>query len=315
MRYLLIAFSIALFLPTIAGAALSAQLSGSPTHTLPGIPVTLTVSIANDDSVKHAIPTMAILIATPAGGQPFIADAHGAVAEDLTLWLLGTASLSPHGTYTFDIPVDATLDHPSWFTDLRLARQGMYRLQLVLTDTSVDKLRAAQPSTLAAFLGDRAVFTNEISLVVNTPTSDDASVWQLVSAANTTRRASFCRQDLARTILTDHPNSTYAQYVSVCVPFDRPTSISNLERAIAANPGGPIADWQQMLLGDLESYMYRDAVSRQLDASVLAAHAQKATSAYRTIVNAGHSTLARFVAQKKLDDLLGMLNEDGTPVH
>jgi hypothetical protein len=279
------------------------------------LPVSFFLKLTNTNASAYAIPASGILLVKPLGREPFLALAHGALKQNITTWLLGVTTLKPRGIYSFDLPVDATLDNPAWFTDPRLDQPGTYQLQLALTDTRLEDLRNVDPGTLSSLLSPGSVLSNTVTLTVDTPQGDDAAVWKLIVAAARSGRANLCRHALSRPILSAYPNSGYAQYVVLCAPFDVDTSLAALERALAAHPDGPVADWQQVMLADLSSQKYREGWARELATSVLNPHAQKAVSGYRTVVKTGHSTLIRSVAQQKLDDLLGMLDEDGNPVH
>lgn len=306
---------VAALLPLGANASVSLELSLSPAHIVAGLPVSFSVKLANTGASAYAIPTSGMLVVKPLGREPFLALAHGALKQNITLWLLGVTTVKPHGAYSFDIPVDATLDNPAWFTDPRLDQPGTYQLQLVLTDTRLQDLRNVEAGTLSSLLSPGSAVSNTITLTVDTPQGDDAAVWKLIIAAAPNGRANLCRHALSRPILSTYPNSSYAQYVVLCAPFDLDASLAALERALATNPSGPVADWQQFMLADLSSQKYREGWARDLAASVLTPHAQKAVAGYRTVVKIGHSTLIRNVAQQKLDELLGILDEDGTPAH
>ena len=309
----------ALLLPTAVYAAPSAQFSISPDRTLPALPVSFHITVVNPDNGSQPLPGGAVLLATPAAGEAFIA-----LADNLTLvknvrtWLEGVDRVNPHGRYAFDIPIDATLGNPSWFADPRLNRPGTYRLQIILTDASDATLRGATPATIWSRLSASALTSNEVVLSVDAPTGDDAVVWRLAAAEARGVLGSnlwLGAGSLMKKIWLEHPKSTYAQYIAIRVPL--PTiedRMKAVQQVLTANPNGPLADWQQLQIALLEEHLYGSAQSRQADKATLTDHAGRAVGLYRSVIRNAHSTRAKAVAQKKLDDLLDELADDGLQV-
>jgi len=310
---------LSMLLPVLGHAGLSVQFTLSPAHTLPALPVSFHVTVTNSDPVARPLPPGAILIMTPAAGEPAFALAYNSsIAENIAGWTEGVTSVGPHSQYTFDIPVDGTLGNPSWFYDARLNRPGDYRLQLVLSDLPGEKLRNIKPTALASVLTPNSVVSNEAMLTVDTPVGEDAAVWQLIQGETHQRAGAgiwLNSGDLMRRIWTAHRASTYAQYIALRVPLDSvEQQIKAIQDVLAASPNGPLADWQQLQIGELEHHLYGDAHGHGRDAAILAQHAQRAVAAYRAVIKTAHSTKARSVAQQKLDDILDELGDDGIDV-
>jgi hypothetical protein len=256
---------------------------------------------------------------TPAGGEPAFALAYNSsIVENIAGWTDGVTSVPPRSQYAFDIPVDGTLGNPSWFYDARLNRPGNYRLQLVLSDIAGEKLRSVKPTALASVLTQNSVASNEAVLTVDTPSGKDAAVWQLIQSETHQRAGAgiwLNGGDLMRRIWTAHPTSTYAQYIAVRVPLDSvDQQIKAIQDVLAASPNGPLADWQQLQIGDLQHHLYGDGHGHGRDAATLTQHAQRAVAAYRAVIKTAHSAKARSVAQQKLDDILDELADDGIDV-
>ena len=305
-----------LLVPAIAQAALSVQLSIDPARTLPAIPVNFHVTVDNPDPKAQTLPNGGILIVTSATGDRWFARPIGnKLVENLTEFMLGVSTIAPRGHYIFDIPVGFTVATPSWFTDRRLNVPGTYRLTFALSDVDPNKLWGINPNALTDIAPNSAL-SNEVVLTVDTPTGDDAAVWQLLGARDPLgARAGGWTPDFAKKVLIEHPKSTYSRYAVVEYPFDSiENRIKAIEAVLAAFPNDPFADTYQLKLADLEERLYGKGWNHA-DASLMKLHGQRAVALYRTVIKNGHSTLYRWLAQKKLDEMLSVLEDDGVDVH
>jgi len=242
---------IAMLLSVVpASADLTLTLSVEPRAALPGIPPTLRVIAKNGGNASAAMPATVALRVVPPDGQPFLAFASprtGSVAArfshaaDLVLTL---ASGEQRELTFWSSP-----ENPPWFhADAQLFQPGTYTLQLIADDT----LRRSSGSDVAPVSVTPTVTSNSVTFTVQTPTGEDAAVYQLLKELPD---KAFWPVALANTIWSTYPNSGYTQWAvpELGASMTAEEKIAVLQAAIGKNPSSTIANWYRYTLAYVET--------------------------------------------------------------
>ena len=196
---------------------LSLSLDLNPNATLPGLPVSMSLTIKNEGTTPVAVPRNAILIATPVNGKgPIIVKSEGVRRVMYDIHTLDEA-LPPHAIKVVEIEADGSLNRPYWFQDDVFAHPGQYEVQILLgtaiSGNSVEEARST------------AVASATARLTVNEPRGTDAEIWKELHALSGNRwhpDVVFSQKglDLTEQIIRDHPESTYAGFLAGTGPGD-----------------------------------------------------------------------------------------------
>ncbi|HEY0370579.1 MAG TPA: hypothetical protein VGD79_01175 [Thermoanaerobaculia bacterium] len=266
-----------LLLVHVAAAAfagdLSLVLTAEPSRTLPGIPVSLSVTAINDGDVDVALPAGLLLRVVPSSGEPFLAQwgfrqerRYSSAAFPET-----PGTVPAHGRKTFLFPAADIERAAGWFADPRIHIPGSYRLELLLADRlPEEELAHAAAVQLESVVPVRIASTQAV-LTVDTPDGEDAVLWNRLQELARKRGAATWsvlfwnleeRASFAHDALQNHPQSPYAAYAAPyenSIPDDR--RIDAVNRVLAAQPSTPnrehlrlfVAQSQAAVAGDAEA--------------------------------------------------------------
>ena len=296
-----------------AQAASSLQITlriGSPTA-LPGITDGIWLDVRNNGSSPATFSDRAALQVVTAEGEPFIPygdnsdEGHGGgewiPAEMPLLTSLDSSArsrvLAPGEMKTF--LVHEGLGRP-FMCDDRMNRPGVYRLRLVVdeglsTFKLRDKTRVLDQEGLVSPL-----VSNEVVLTVREPDGDDAKAWALREQLD---RGS-CRWNLnvlvAEKIWASYPTSAYAFFATRQLPFDYPTRIAQMERAVALKPGHPAAEIKRIDIADSYGVLSDDAMKAR-NVQLAIDYVEKRRELLLGIVRRGINPRAEMLAVQALD--------------
>ncbi len=206
----------------------SVQLLLDDERLLPGAPTGLTVTVANRGLSPIRIPSQLWIVASTIDGRSFplrnLMEERGEPVADEMRTI-------PPGT-TRELRFDATevVQGTRWVLDERVVTPGRYSLRAVLAE-SVD--------AYGQFDVANSLSSKPVVHVVAEPSGDDAAVWRWMqekAGGAWGEKAWFEKPGLLATfVLEEHPQSEYALYTGIWVPWrdvDRKNAL--LERLTAA---------------------------------------------------------------------------------
>ena len=209
-----------------------------PAAILPGLPVNVVVTVTNPGEQPVEVANYIRMHVIPSSGQPFvvIADESSSPKDYFALVDANGPSLTRAAgeTKTFVRAVDPTLAGPEFFWDERLSFPGQYRLRV--------ELRYGSEPALETLL------SSETTLTVVQPLGPDAIVWKHMLELTAGR--GWSGNDwvnmygaMTRFVLENAPNSGYFPYVAHLKVGRTESEVrEGIERAIALQPEGPVAD-------------------------------------------------------------------------
>jgi len=298
--------------PTLTAQTAQVMLALEPSATLPGIPVTFRFTVENPTSRTVRVPRWSVLHVAPVGGDPFISRWMGEWVANISDYT-EQESLPPHQSLSFAIPLDYLLASPAWFSDSRLCQPGTYNLRILLNDKlTQDGVRGKTAARVLSEYGTTAFLSNDVTLTVRDPIGADAEVWSYLNKqAGGEFSAAFWPRghELAKRIWTEYAGSTYARYVAALVPARETAGrMSILNQALAADPGGPLAEWYRLRLASLQRRKYGEAIGLMTsgetkDGTAAKAEADLAIKALSALASGAKEPLIRKLAAQELADL------------
>ncbi len=213
------------------------RLDFVPARTLPGVPVTLVVTITNPGDQPLELIEQVNVFVTPPRGEPFFAldDTSYSPRESFALSpeLDSRVVLRPGESRTFVTPADL-MSQPQLFLDERLSWPGTYRIRLTVGSGPLGALSTAE--------------SNEATLTVIEPQGPDAVVWNRMLALSNGEGWNLMNwihsaPTLAKEVFTIAPSSGYTPYLAQFKWGQTPAQLrEGIEYAISLRPEGPIAD-------------------------------------------------------------------------
>lgn len=294
----------------------SLVLTAEPSRTLPGIPVSLSVTAVNESDVAIALPKGLLLRVVPASGEPFLAQwgfrqerrySSAAFPEN-------PGTVPAHGRKIFLFAAADIERAAGWFADPRLQVPGSYRLELLLTDQVPEEELAHVPAVqLESRVPVRIASTHAV-LTVDTPDGEDAVLWSRLQELARKRGAATWsmlfwnlqeRAAFASDAIQNHPRSPYAAYAAPyenSIPDDR--RIDAVNRILAAQPSTPnrehlrlfVAQTQAAVAGDAEAAVPPNPklaleMTERARATFAALERESADPAIRSASHAGRAKL------------------------
>jgi|GEM_PF-3501516 len=264
-----LAFAVTLAFAPLLFAALpvSINLSLEPTHTIPGIGVSVHITAENTSDQEIVLPKKLLLRVTPETGEPFIAE-FGLSGEHRfsTAELPGGETalhLAPHSRRVFAIRAHDLYGN-GWSIDPRMNVPGRYRLQLLVLDRYNDTVIYDTPAVQIESVVGPALVSGEAVMTVETPKGDDAILWKLLTepARRRGEPSSIAyvrfreRSEFAREVVERYPGSSYAPYVvgdAIGLPQSR--QLEDARRVLEAQPQSPIRDYVQLFVARTENIL------------------------------------------------------------
>lgn len=213
---------------------IEARLELHSDHTLPGIPVGLTVFVINKGSTPFIVPSTAKLLVTTDKGVTF--EALTGDRDLLTFVRLpyedeASLIIRPNSSLDIVFPIHVSLAQPEWFFDERLSWPGVYRLQIRFENSANHTGEAITSSVLS----------NMVTLVVQELHGEDLLVWNrmLEISGNEGWNASRWLSRgfaLAKEIWERHRTSNYAPFIALILPIPIEDQISHVELALSLFP-------------------------------------------------------------------------------
>lgn len=253
MKRAALAIVFLLINPSIA-AHWRAEMSVSPAVSLPGLPVTTTITLTNDSRESLAPPAHFAILARRSDGSAFVVRCGGLVQSLDPL----RAMTVPPGC-SVAVPGDSTgaFDVASCTTDPRLQMPGVYELAAHISDSyghRVD-LDAAKVEALAR----EATVIARTTLTIQEPRGEDAVVWQLMSALPKSGWTSHvigspAYFETARRVVTEFPRSLYAGWFAATgVSRDYRENARVLRHWLRSVPRDQYADarWENVIRAEL----------------------------------------------------------------
>jgi hypothetical protein len=218
----------------VLAALLAAELTLERSVTVTPVPVSFRFSFSNASAADRDVPHKAVLIITPAGGEPFIARWRGSpVAELGPKSGIATVTVPANGKAELELLANPFFDSPGWFTDPRLYSAGKKELQVVFSDVLDEETSVAAAKALRD-----AIVSSAATIEIKPATGDDARVCELLRRELRDEpcplHAIETRTELLTRIWKDFPASTYRNYlVSRVAEGDLQSKIARLEGAVA----------------------------------------------------------------------------------
>jgi hypothetical protein len=251
--------------PFLFGAQpVSINLSVEPTHTIPGIGVSVHVTVENTSGEGILLPKKLLLRVTPDAGEPFIAEFGLSGEHRFSMAEVpgGEAALhiGAHSTRAFAINAHDLYGN-GWSIDPRMNVPGTYRLQLLLVDPFKETMIFHTPAIRIESVVGPALASGEAVMTVETPKGDDAVLWKLLSEPSGRRVEPWSiafvgfreRSDFAKEAMEHYPESHYAPYVvgdAISLPQAR--QLADAKRVVEAQPESGIRDYAQLFVARLE---------------------------------------------------------------
>lgn len=226
-----IAFAL-LFSPLSAQQA-EIALSVNSSHTLPGVPVGLSLVFRNTSPKPVTLKGFLFLKVIPEDGKPFIAQWELNSEAAPIPFPAQSLKLSPGQSKQIFYSLDPSLTSPAWFFDSRLSWPGTYRLQILVASSQQEL-----PNSLAS---------SEAVLVVDEPHGEDALVWQRMVELSQGKgwggnQWVYLGFTISKEIWEQHRTSNYLPYVAAMVPLPETDKIVVNEQAINMFPTSPMID-------------------------------------------------------------------------
>lgn len=270
------AFALAIGIAPVlfASQPASINLSLEPTHTIPGIGVSVHITAENTSDEEIVLPKKLLLRVTPEAGEPFIAK-FGLSGEHRfsTAELLGGETalhLAPHSERTFAISA-RNLYGNGWSVDPRINVPGSYRLQLLLLDHVDETAIYATPAIQLESVIGPVLLSGDAAMTVETPKGDDAILWKLLSEPVRHRgeplSIAYVRprelSEFAREAVEHYPGSSYAPYaVEEAYNLPHLQRLENARRILDAQPESAIRDYVHLFVARMESGLAGDPEAR-----------------------------------------------------
>ena len=164
---------LSLAIPDASAKSLVVSGRLSPDQTLPGIPVSVRISVENVTQSPIPLPRRFVVEVVNAETPPFLArgawrNAVGLIPEIY----VGSLLLLPGETHEYQIPLGNSLAFPGYLSDPTLLTPGTYRLRLIFDDTLTEDSAGAKG--FYDRTAGRFVETNEMILQVQEPEGQDA---------------------------------------------------------------------------------------------------------------------------------------------
>jgi hypothetical protein len=232
--------------PKVANVALTLELS--PPSTLPGIPVTIRIRVTNDSAQRVELPPHIVMLATNDSGETFPLGSQA--LPQVNGVSLDESFLGPRSSTLLDLEVQGAAIQPyDWLFDSRVNLPGRYRLQAVMGTFSGEFPEVPES----------AIRTNTATLHVLTPEGLDLAVWKemlVVGKGSWTPgmiASSMAGQELARRVVTEMPQSTYAGWFATSGPW-QPTheSAALLRGWLAQARPDEFTEWREFRLAIFE---------------------------------------------------------------
>ena len=220
-----------------ADLKVSATLSAA--KALPGIPVGLTIVVANAGAPSEWFhPVFAYEISSPSS-PPFLAQSsygdsfhvpRNVAHEDVV-------HLAKNERRMYEFPVTADVSGAGLFCDARMMTPGLYRIRVGVERASSSGGNGRGPSWREE-LGPNLVWSPSVELEVQGPEGDDAEALQLVQAmsANAARPFSACEWGVSSNIVDRLaralPDSTYTAATAALVRLDPEMQARGLKHAV-----------------------------------------------------------------------------------
>ena len=294
-----------------AAQSLLARLELDRNRTLPGIPVTMRITVTNPSSVDTAVPGGVVVEITPPSGPSFIA--RWGIRERF----VGTfpqqyrdfAILKRGETQTYELPVDSDFAWSAPLLDPRLQHPGTYLVRVGLADgmTGIpDWTNLHSLSDLAAVAPALRV-TNQVSLRVDEVSGEDTKAWQKILDASQgyglVLLGDQSLANVARTIWEQYPTSRYAPYAGLFLyPRDAAERKRVQARVRQLDPQNPLLDWLPLGTAENDAQLSGDLAHRDLQRALTLN--QKAREELEDLIKSGGNAVVRLEAKRELVKLL-----------
>ncbi len=239
------------------------EVTLEPASTLPALPVALHFTVRTESSAV-GVPARALLIVTPATGDPFVAKwGHVWTGEaprvaDLSRTVEG-AAVRKTSAASFTLPVRRDLGTPEWFADPRLAVPGVYELRLLLDDELTEEvIRGCSVRDILAGVLPRAVVSRPVSLTVEEPAGPDAGAWRFLTTMYEEPSSATLsgNQFVAGELWHGYRESAYARRLAIQVPGTPEVRVAIATEMAKSFPAGPLRDEWTLTAAEREMEVY-----------------------------------------------------------
>jgi hypothetical protein len=272
------------------------QLEAVPATTLPGIPVTLRITVTNRGTEPAPLPEHAILLFTTTAGETYPAGWYGnRLYASLREWR--DTPVPARASVILEARATGSAIEPGWFDDPRLNQPGRFQLQVQMGTFPGDLLVAPEGGTKS---------TTAI-LQVNEPTGDDALIWgEMLRVGNGRWTAGVAACDdggrLAQRVVTEYPHSAYAGWFATSgVSRDPAISAVALRAWLSQASQDEYTEWRQLRLAIYEEYAARYRGSNSSDEA--RQHVRAARALLEALIKSARNQAVAAKATEQLADV------------
>lgn len=249
----------------LSAANVTLTFQAVESHTLPGVPVPMELSIANNGPERvHMAPHFTFEVTDASGHAQVFVTGHESKSTNIGFTEEGDPSLDlPAGRiFDFDFPVPD--GHAPLFDMPAGVSPGRILARVRFTFDGVD------------------VWSNQVPLTIDQPSGDDAAVWHLMTEEAKGPWLAECwlllGSGLASRVLHEYPMSRYAPYFALVVPTADPSeAIPYLDAALAGSKG-VLANQIRLSLVYLHTVLAERALATDAEAGEALRHTKAANA-------------------------------------
>ena len=294
----------------VTASPLSITVEVDPPSALPGIPVSLILTVENTSDVPQTVPSRTVLIARPASGERFIPDAVGVLVKAFPYEYRDERVLRPGQKRAYEIPLATALTDGA-MADPRLWKPGTYQLQLFLhddlRDDDVDQF-GLDELLGAGRISSPLLVSPEATLRVEKPTGVDAEIWTML--LDKTQGRGLLRNDerasdtIAKELWSRAAKSPYMPYL---IPYMRYTPRPELKdkwrQLVEADPNHPVAEAIRLGNAEMKALEAETAIFHGGDLDAILSQSDEARAELATLAKDARHDLIRVRARHELTKL------------
>lgn len=198
-------------------------------HALPGVPVSVHLTVSCDGPWPASLPSAFGILVTPEQGDTFVALPDSPSASLPDYYIEEGLSVQPGHTREFEVPLGQTLTG-GFFAESRLWVPGRYRLELIFGQPSEVSTKSLNDLGGSTARSGHLIRSAPVELTVEEPIGNEARVWETVMERTSGRgfaRISYEQGAvIAEQIFDSIPPQRYTPWIGVKMRFE-----TDLEKA------------------------------------------------------------------------------------
>lgn len=304
-----IAMAVVVVLSTFAVSASSLSITAETDQisSLPGIPITLTLTVENTTDISQKLPGRMVLEVQPEHGQPFVPSVLGFPVAGLPDEYRDLQNLDPHEKRTFEIPLSAALMSGA-MADPRLWSPGTYGLQLFFHDElrNEDVLRFGLRGLLGAgSISSEPMVSSRATIHIKQPAGIDAEIWNAL-ISRTQGRGLLLTDDveadrIAKELWPIAGDSAYMPYLITYMRYVPRKDFDPIwDRVIEHNPGHPVAEQARLLRATVKAQEAKSAIYSGGNLQEILAKTEEARAELAALQEGSQHDLLRIRARNAL---------------